>query len=88
MVHRHGEFGRRAAKVAGDGGAHGWDGLTFCACSLNSQGSPGDSPGHGEDLQLLRDVLGLARFCILSSALTVLAFVGRQKLSYKMSDQL
>lgn len=35
-----------------------------------------------------RDLLGQAHFCITFSSLTMLAFPGRQKLSYKMPDQL
>lgn len=35
-----------------------------------------------------RGLLGQAHFCITFSSLTMLAFPGRQKLSYKMPDQL
>lgn len=56
MVPRPGEFGCWVANVAGDGGEHVWDGLTFCACSQNSRRGPWGSPGHVEDLQLLSEI--------------------------------
>lgn len=69
------------------GACLGWVDL-LCLQSKQPRGSLGFPWPHWRPAASQWDLLGPAYFYIAFSALTMLAFLGRQKLSCKMSDQL